>query len=53
MTKVIPSVETLTGGTADRFLIAAGTGVIVSQETATQVKTRLDLSGTNSGDQDL
>lgn len=49
---IIPSVETLTGGTADRFLIAAGAG-IVGQETAAQVKTRLNLTGTNSGDQDL
>lgn len=53
MVKVIPQVETLTGGTADRFLIAAGAGSVVGQETASQVKTRLDLSGTNSGDQDL
>ena len=50
---VIPSVETLTGGTADRFLLAAGAGAIVGQETAAQVKTRLNLSGTNTGDQDL
>lgn len=49
---IIPSVETLTGGTADRFLIASGVSV-VGQETAAQVKTRLNLSGTNSGDQDL
>jgi hypothetical protein len=51
--KIIPSVETLTGGTADRFLIAAGSGSVVGQETAAQVKTRLNLSGTNTGDQDL
>lgn len=51
--QVIQSVETLTGGTADRFVIAAGAGQPVGQETAAQVKTRLDLSGTNSGDQDL
>lgn len=38
--QVIQSVETLTGGTADRFLIASGASV-VSQETAAQVKTRL------------
>ena len=50
--QIIPSVETLTGGTADRFLIASGASV-VGQETAAQVKTRLNLSGTNSGDQDL
>lgn len=51
--QVIPSVETLTGGTADRFLLAAGAGAVVGQETAAQVKTRLNLSGTNTGDQDL
>ena len=51
--KVIQSVETLTGGTADRFLLSGGAGVSVVQETAAQVKSRLDLSGTNSGDQDL
>lgn len=39
--KIIPSIETLTGGTADRFLIAAGAGSVVGQETAAQVKTRL------------
>lgn len=50
--QIISSVETLTGGTADRFLIASGASV-VGQETAAQVKTRLNLSGTNSGDQDL
>lgn len=53
MTKVIPSVETLTGGTANSFLLAGGAGVPTVQETAAQVKTRLDLSGTNTGDQDL
>lgn len=53
MTKVIPSVETLTGGTADRFLLAGGAGVPAVMETASQVKTRLNLSGTNTGDQDL
>ena len=53
MDQVIPSVETLTGGTADRFLVAAGAGAVVGQETAAQVKTRLNLSGTNTGDQDL
>lgn len=41
--QIIPSIETLTGGTADRFLIAAGGGAIVGQETAAQVKTRLSL----------
>lgn len=51
--QIIPSVETLTGGTADRFLVAAGAGAVVGQETAAQVKTRLNLSGTNTGDQDL
>ena len=51
--QVIQSVETLTGGTADRFLLAAGAGAVVGQETAAQVKTRLNLSGTNTGDQDL
>jgi hypothetical protein len=51
--KIIPSVETLTGGTANRFLIAGGAGTVVGQETAAQVKTRLDLTGTNSGDQTL
>ena len=51
--QVIPSVETLTGGTADRFLLAAGAAAVVGQETAAQVKTRLNLSGTNTGDQDL
>lgn len=50
---VIPAVEAITGGTADRFLIAQGAGVVVGQETAAQVKTRLNLSGTNTGDQDL
>lgn len=39
--QIIPSIETLTGGTADRFLIAAGAGAVVGQETAAQVKTRL------------
>lgn len=39
--QIIPSIETLTGGTADRFLIAAGAGDVVGQETAAQVKTRL------------
>lgn len=53
MDQIIPSIETLTGGTADRFLIAAGAGAIVGQESAAQVKTRLGLSGTNTGDQDL
>lgn len=47
------AVEALIGGTADRFLIAAGAGNPVGQETAAQVKTRLNLSGTNTGDQDL
>jgi len=51
--QIIPSIETLTGGTADRFLLAAGVGAVVGQETAAQVKTRLNLTGTNSGDQDL
>ena len=51
--QIIPSIETLTGGTADRFMIAAGAGSVVGQETAAQVKTRLNLSGTNTGDQDL
>lgn len=39
--QVIPSVETLTGGTADRFVISAGAGQPVGQETSAQVKTRL------------
>lgn len=51
--QIIPSIETLTGGTADRFMLAAGAGAIVAQESASQVKTRLNLTGTNSGDQDL
>jgi hypothetical protein len=38
---LISAVEDLIGGTADRFLIAAGAGTAVSQETAAQVKTRL------------
>lgn len=53
MVQTIPSVETLTGGTANRFLLAGGAGVPAVQETAAQVKSRLDLSGTNTGDQDL
>lgn len=51
--QLIISVETLTGGTADRFLLSAGPGQPVAGETAAQVKTRLDLTGINSGDQDL
>lgn len=39
--QVIPSVETLTGGTADRFLVAAGAGAVVAQKTAAEVKTLL------------
>jgi hypothetical protein len=50
---LISAVEDLIGGTADRFLIAAGAGTAVGQETAAQVKTRLNLSGINTGDQDL
>lgn len=38
---VIPSVETLTGGTADRFLVAAGAGAVVAQKTAAEAKTLL------------
>lgn len=39
--QVIPSVETLTGGTADRFLVAAGAGAVVAQKTAAEAKTLL------------
>lgn len=39
--QTIYSVETLTGGTADRFLLSAGAGQPVGQETAAQVKSRL------------
>lgn len=48
MTKVIPSVETLTGGTADRFLLAGGAGVPAVMETAAQVKTRLSLNNVDN-----
>jgi len=39
--QIIPSVETLTGGTADRFHLSGGPGVPIVEETAAQVKTRL------------
>ena len=48
VTKVIPSVETLTGGTADRFLLAGGPGVPIVEETASQVKTRLSISNVDN-----
>ena len=48
MTKVIPSVETLTGGTADRFLLAGGAGVPAVMENAAQVKTRLSISNVDN-----
>ena len=38
---VIQSVETLTGGTADLFLVAAGVGAVVAQKTAAEAKTLL------------
>lgn len=40
--QVIQSVETLTGGTAGRFLVAAGVGAVVAQKTAAEAKTLLD-----------
>jgi hypothetical protein len=44
MTKVIPSVETLTGGTADRFLVSAGPGVPVQQLDGPAAKTALGVT---------
>lgn len=40
---VIPSIETLTGGTADTFVVCAGAGSVVSQLTAEQVLTLLSV----------
>jgi hypothetical protein len=44
MTKVIPSVETLTGGTADRFLVSAGPGVPVQLLDGPTAKTALGVT---------
>lgn len=43
MTKIIPSIETLTGGTADTFIVCAGVGQIVTQKTAAEVRTLLSV----------
>lgn len=43
MTKVIPSVATLTGGTADTFVVCAGAGTPVQQLTADQARTLLSV----------
>lgn len=43
MTKIIPSIETLTGGTADTFVVCAGVGSVVSQTTAAQARTLLSV----------
>lgn len=49
--KVIPSVETLTGGTADRFLVSAGPGVPVQQLDGPTAKTALGVTdGTDGAD---
>lgn len=41
--KIIPSIETLTGGTADTFVVCAGVGQIVAQKTASEVRTLLSV----------
>lgn len=46
MTKIIPSIETLTGGTADTFVVCVGAGQVVSQKTASQARTLLSVSTT-------
>lgn len=47
------AIETLIGGTADTFVVCAGAGLPVGRKTVAEVKTLLNLSGTNTGDQDL
>lgn len=44
-------IESLVGGTADTFVVCVGAGQAVAQKTVAQVKTLLNLSGTNTGDQ--
>jgi hypothetical protein len=49
VTKIIPSIETLTGGTADRFVVAAGAGVPVQLLTGAQAKTALGVTDGATG----
>ena len=47
--KIIPSIETLTGGTADRFVVAAGAGVPVQLLTGAAAKTALGVTDGATG----